>query len=76
MTPLTFPLHGEANRPVYDNARNLVSAIEHAPLFVAAVNYVYELSIMSADGSDDGPVLSVNAIRARAAEIIEMQRTG
>lgn len=75
MTPLHFPLIGERNRPIYDSSHRLTGIVEHAPLFVAAANFVYELSVMSADGSDDGPMLSVNAIRARATEIMEMERS-
>lgn len=72
MTPLVFPLHGEPNRPIYDHGGRLVSVSEHAPIFVAAINFVHELSRMTGN-PDDGAVVDPNNIRARAAEIMEME---
>jgi hypothetical protein len=42
--PLVLPLIGETNRPIYDSAGVLVSVSQHAPMFVEAVNLLFEIN--------------------------------
>jgi hypothetical protein len=64
--PLTFPLNGERNRPIYDFGGRLVSIPENAPLFVACANLVHELA-------NAGSSLDVLDVALQAEKIMREQ---
>lgn len=67
-TPLKLPLTGEANKPMYDSAGKLVSIVEWAEQFAAAMNLVWLISERALDTEDSD---------ARAVAIIaEVQQSG
>lgn len=67
---LHLPLTGKSNRPIYDSAGKLVSIVEHAGMFAAALNFTHALAAMDPADLQADPLAVLVGLHEKARSIV------